>query len=543
MKHTYYLLLIVVIAIINPLIAQNLPSSFDLRNNNNVNYVTSVKSQQGGTCWTHGAMSAMEGNLFMTGAWLAAGDTGEPNLAEYHLDWWNGFNDHNNDDAIPPAGSGLTVHFGGDYRVTAAYVTRAEGAVRDIDGQLYNTPPLRFDSSYHIYYPRHIEWFTAGISLERIDTIKKMIMNHGVLGTAMCVGGPYMVGDSMHYQPINDPSDPNHAISIIGWDDSIVTQAPLPGAWLCKNSWGSGWGLNGFFWISYYDKVCGHHDEMGTVLFRDVELFENDNVYYHDYHGWRDTDLNAQAVFNKFISNGTEVLKAVSFYTTTNNVNYEVIVYDDFINNHLSDTLSVVTGHFDYSGFHTVDINTQVSLSIGEDFYIYLKVSQGGYAFDRTSSVPVLLGADYRTTVVSAANLDESYFYTGTGWNDFYQVDTTANYCIKAITDFDITTSNINGSDIHSNNYSFFNYPNPFSNTTTLKFELSKSALVEVTILDVMGKEVKKIFNQKVQEGRYSLKWNADNYQNQKVAPGIYFSTMRINGRLVDIGRMVYLGN
>jgi len=517
-----------------------LPATYDLRYIDGGNYVTSVKSQQGGTCWTHGSMAAIESNLLMTGNWTAAGDTGEPNLAEYHLDWWNYYNQYYNPDLSPPFnnGQGLEVHMGGDYRVTTAYISRLDGTVREVDGQSFDSPKPLFDTSYHYYYPMDVEWYTMGPDLQNIDLLKQKIMDYGVMAICMYYSSAFINNEYEHYQPPTNNQEPNHSIAIIGWDDSRVTQAPLPGAWLVKNSWGESWGYDGYFWISYYDKQACRNPEMGAVSFYNVERLTFDTAYYHDAHGWRDT-ANCSMAMNTFKTSRGESIVAMNFFSAADSINYTVSIYGSFDGDTLTDLLSTNTGFLEFTGLHTLMLDDTIELVANTLFYAYLQVSAGGIAYDRTSEVPVLLGASTRVIVPSTAGEGESYYFENGQWKDFYHYDdpsgfqNSGNFCIKALTVHNLTVD----IDQHSMTKAEFqsSYPNPFSESVTINFSLKVPADIVLSIYSMNGQLIETVTEAYFATGDYKEIWTP----SSNLKPGIYLCTIQENGKVLATRKLM----
>jgi len=74
------------------------------------------------------------------------------------------------------------------------------------------------------------------------------------------------------------------------------------------------------------------------------------------------------------------------------------------------------------------------------------------------------------------------------------------------------------------------NYPNPFNPTTILRYDLPEDTQVRITIYDIMGREVRTLFNNQQNAGYKSVIWNATNNQGQPISAGVYLYSIEAGG-------------
>lgn len=83
------------------------------------------------------------------------------------------------------------------------------------------------------------------------------------------------------------------------------------------------------------------------------------------------------------------------------------------------------------------------------------------------------------------------------------------------------------------------NYPNPFNPTTTISFTLGSPTKVQLTIYDVLGREVQVLEHTNRPAGTYQRTWDGRDANGKQVATGIYFYQMETEAG-IETRRMVF---
>jgi len=398
------------------------PAYYDLRA---LNRVTNVKDQGlEGTCWAFATYASMESCL-MPGENRDFSENNMKNLLS----------------STSPEGFDYTSDEGGNYLMSTAYLARWSGPVNETDDPY---DPSNNSSAYSptgLDVQKHVQdvlIIPCRKNPMDNDNIKSAIQNYGAVFTTMYADPVYYFLDQRYYYYNGASPVPNHGVAIVGWNDSFDKNQfpnvpPGNGAFIVKNSWGTSFGDNGYFYVSYYDTRLGYD---GNVVFTAENPDTYKSIYQYDplglvnSIGYRNPTCWCA---NIFTAKSNEVLKAVSFYTTDSNCNYEIYIYTNPDSSPVSQTGHVLaqSGTIPFAGYHTVPLNSGVKLKTGQKFSVVMKLTTPEYNFPVALEYPIS-GYSSKAT----ANAGESFIsYDGTEWVDITLYDPNANVCIKAFTE------------------------------------------------------------------------------------------------------------
>ena len=196
-----------------------------------------------------------------------------------------------------------------------------------------------------------------------------------------------------------------------------------------RNSWGTGWGDAGYFYVSYYDTVFACDEP--NVVFDDAEPGGNySGIYQYDPLGWTSSygySSDSAWFANEFTASASDQLAAVSFYAAEPASSYTLYEGDS-----LSSLTADGSGSLSVAGYHTVSLSSPAQLTSGQLFVVAVQLTTPGYDY------PIPLETNipgYTSDATSAAG--ESFIsYSGSAWTDLTSCSGCgqANVCLKAFT-------------------------------------------------------------------------------------------------------------
>lgn len=87
-------------------------------------------------------------------------------------------------------------------------------------------------------------YLTSDTTIPTVAAIKQAIVTYGAVTAYVYVDRTFQAYIDGVYNNTKTYRYTNHQIQLVGWDDA-------KNAWLLKNSWGTGWGIGGYMWITY----------------------------------------------------------------------------------------------------------------------------------------------------------------------------------------------------------------------------------------------------------------------------------------------------
>jgi uncharacterized repeat protein (TIGR01451 family) len=345
---------------------QALPAAFDWRGTGKV---TSVKNQSTcGSCYAFAALGNIESKLLLDGA-------GTFDFSENHAKECNWYETN----------GGGTSCSGGSYFVVANLFSKKGTVLETCDPYVPSDVSCKSTCPYQ---KTLLDWrIISGSTVPATGALKQYIYTYGPVFTAMYAGyydawdtefssydGSYTL-----YHPGTET--PNHAVLIVGWDDSL-TYTGGTGGWIVKNSWGTGWGDNGYFKIAYGSARIGtdssfiydwqDYDASGGLMYYD-EGGMSTAVGYGDTTAWG---------LAKFIPTSNTNVTRVEFWTSDATTDVDVYVYDDFNGTTLSNKLGeVLNNSFSEAGYHSVALSLPVPVTTGDDVIAVAKFTNDSFTY------------------------------------------------------------------------------------------------------------------------------------------------------------------